>query len=181
MTELQIPATAGGYCAERHSARATAFRIQKPNSFSRSFAFVVHSKVANLFSDIVGAQHLAVDGQTYFYTPELGFADVEQLFTMACPPDFLTILCPEIGWDEKQFCSVISRVDRWMHHRFITTIMISPAVREAPQKVRNELMGELRHISSQLVWANDGQDLEEVLTALRFFPENYLVRKSSAR
>jgi len=30
-------------------------------------------------------------------------------------------------------------------------------------------MGELRRISSQLVWVNDGQDLKEVLTALRFF------------
>ena len=36
----------------------------------------------------------------------------------------------------------------------------------------NQLTGDLRRISSQLVWVTDGQDLKEVLTALRFFSES---------
>jgi hypothetical protein len=57
-----------------------------------------------------------------------------------------------------------------MQHRFITTVMVSPDQNVTRSRISAQLMGDLRRISSQLVWVNDGQDLREVLTALRFFP-----------
>jgi hypothetical protein len=56
-----------------------------------------------------------------------------------------------------------------MQHRFITTVMVSPDQNVTRSRTSAQLMGDLRRISSQLVWVNDGQDLREVLTALRFF------------
>ena len=157
-----------GFCAERHSAQATRFRIQKPNSSERSFAFVVHPKVIDLFADCVQSDRVELPTQTVLYTSEGGFNDVDLLFTIA-PPDFLTFVCPDISSDEKHFESIVARVDRWMQHRFITTVMVSPDQNVAKSRTSAQLMGDLRRISSQLVWVNDGQDLREVLTALRFF------------
>ena len=157
-----------GFCAERHSAQATRFRIQKPNSSDRSFAFVVHPKVIDLFADCVQSDRVELPTQTVLYTSDQGFDDVDLLFTIA-PPDFLTFVCPDISSDEKHFESIVARVDRWMQHRFITTVMVSPDQNVAKSRTSAQLMGDLRRISSQLVWVNDGQDLREVLTALRFF------------
>ncbi|MDB2620042.1 hypothetical protein N9Y18_07335, partial [Litoricolaceae bacterium] len=64
---------------------------------------------------------------------------------------------------------IVARVDRWMRNRFITTVMVTPDRNETRLRTSTQLMGDLRRISSQLVWVNDGQDLKEVLTALRFF------------
>ena len=157
-----------GSCAERHSAQATQFRIQKPNSSERSFAFVVHPKVISMFANCVQAECVESPSQSVLFTSEAGFDDVDLLFTIA-PPDFLTFICPVVGSDEKHFESIVARVDRWMQHRFITTVMVDQQrdAKRSPMSV--QLMVDLRRISSQLVWANDGQDLKEVLTALRFF------------
>ena len=157
-----------GFCAERHSAQATRFRIQKPNSSERSFAFVVHPMVIDLFADCVQSRYAESSSQAALFTSEGGFADVDLLFTIA-PPDFLTFICPDVGSDEKHFGSIVARVDRWIQHRFITTVMVGQQrdMRRSPTSA--QLMVDLRRISSQLVWANDGQDLKEVLTALRFF------------
>jgi hypothetical protein len=157
-----------GFCAERHSAQATRFRIQKPNSSERSFAFVVHPKVIDLFADCVQSECVELPAQTVLYTSDGGFDDVDLLFTIA-PPDFLTFVCPDVSSDEKHFESIVARVDRWMQHRFITTVMVSPDQNVTRSRTSAQLMGDLRRISSQLVWVNDGQDLREVLTALRFF------------
>ena len=157
-----------GFCAERHSAQATRFRIQKPNSSERSFAFVVHPKVIDMFADCVQSDRVELPTQTVLYTSEGGFNDVDLLFTIA-PPDFLTFVCPDVSSDEKHFESIVARVDRWMQHRFITTVMVSPDQNVTRSRTSAQLMGDLRRISSQLVWVNDGQDLREVLTALRFF------------
>ena len=157
-----------GFCAERHSAQATRFRIQKPNSSERSFAFVVHPKVIDMFADCVQSDRVELPTQTVLYTSEGGFNDVDLLFTIA-PPDFLTFVCPDVSSDEKHFESIVARVDRWMQHRFITTVMVSPDQSVTRSRTSAQLMGDLRRISSQLVWVNDGQDLREVLTALRFF------------
>ena len=157
-----------GFCAERHSAQATRFRIQKPNSSERSFAFVVHPEVIDLFADCVQSDRVELPTQTVLYTSEGGFNDVDLLFTIA-PPDFLTFVCPDVSSDEKHFESIVARVDRWMQHRFITTVMVSPDQNVTRSRTSAQLMGDLRRISSQLVWVNDGQDLREVLTALRFF------------
>ena len=157
-----------GFCAERHSAQATRFRIQKPNSSERSFAFVVHPKVIDMFADCVQSDRVELPIQTVLYTSEGGFDAVDLLFTIA-PPDFLTFVCPDVSSDEKHFESIVARVDRWMQHRFITTVMVSPDQSVTRSRTSAQLMGDLRRISSQLVWVNDGQDLREVLTALRFF------------
>lgn len=157
-----------GFCAERHSAQATRFRIQKPNSSKRSFAFVVHPMVIDLFADCVQSRYAESSSQAALFTSEGGFADVDLLFTIA-PPDFLTFVCPDVSCDEKHFESIVARVDRWMRNRFITTVMVTPDRNETRPRTSTQLMGDLRRISSQLVWVNDGQDLKEVLTALRFF------------
>ena len=157
-----------GFCAERHSAQATRFRIQKPNSSERSFAFVVHPMVIDLFADCVQSRYAESSSQAALFTSEGGFADVDLLFTIA-PPDFLTFICPDVSCDEKHFESIVARVDRWMRNRFITTVMVTPDRNETRLRTSTQLMGDLRRISSQLVWVNDGQDLKEVLTALRFF------------
>ena len=157
-----------GLCVERHSARATRFRIQKPNSSERSFAFVVHPKVIGLFADCVQSEFVGSLTQAVLFTSEGGFDDVDLLFTIA-PPDFLTFICPDMSSDEKHFESILARVDRWMRHRFITTVIISQERSVARTPTSAQLMGDLRRISSQLVWANDGQDLKEILAALRFF------------
>ena len=157
-----------GFCAERHSAQAAQFRIQKPNSSERSFAFVVHPMVIDLFTDSVQSRYAEPPSQTVLFTSEGGFNDVDLLFTIA-PPDFLTFVCPDVSCDEKHFESIVARVDRWMRHRFITTVMVTPDRNETRSRTSPQLMGDLRRISSQLVWVNDGQDLKEVLTALRFF------------
>ena len=157
-----------GFCAERHSAPATQFRIQKPNSSERSFAFVVHPRVIGLFADCVQSESVESPSQAVLFTSDGGFDDVDLLFTIA-PPDFLTFICPDVSSDEKHFGSIVARVDRWMQHRFITTVMVSQQrdVKRSPTSA--QLIVDLRRISSQLVWVNDGQDLKEVLTALRFF------------
>ena len=157
-----------GFCAERHSAQATRFRIQKPNSSERSFAFVVHPMVIDLFAECVQSRYAESSSQAALFTSEGGFADVDLLFTIA-PPDFLTFVCPDVSCDEKHFESIVARVDRWMRNRFITTVMVTPDRNETRLRTSTQLMGDLRRISSQLVWVNDGQDLKEVLTALRFF------------
>ncbi len=156
-----------GFCAERHSAQATQFRIQKPNSSARSFAFVVHPRVIGLFADCVQSECFESPSQAVLFTSEGGFDDVALLFTIA-PPDFLMFICPDVSSDEKHFGSIVARIDRWMQHRFITTVMVGQQrdMRRSPTSA--QLMVDLRRISSQLVWANDGQDLKEVLTALRF-------------
>ena len=161
-------AVISGFCAERHSAKAAQFRIQKPNSSERSFAFVVHPRVIGLFADCVQSECVESPSQALLFTSEGGFDDVDLLFTIA-PPDFLTFICPDVSSDEKHFESIVARVDRWMQHRFITTVMVSQQrdVKRSPTSA--QLIVDLRRISSQLVWANDGQDLKEVLTALRFF------------
>ena len=161
-------AVTSGFCAERHSAQAAQFRIQKPNSSERSFAFVVHPRVICLFADCVQSEYVESPSQAVLFTSEGGFDDVDLLFTIA-PPDFLTFICPDVSSDEKHFESIVARVDRWMQHRFITTVMVSEQrdVKRSPTSA--QLIVDLRRISSQLVWANDGQDLKEVLTALRFF------------
>jgi hypothetical protein len=157
-----------GFCAERHSAQANRFRIQKPNSSDRSFAFMVHPMVIDLFADCVQSRYTESSSQAVLFTSEGGFADVDRLFTIA-PPDFLTFVCPDVSCDEKHFESIVARVDRWMRNRFITTVMVTPDRNETRLRTSAQLMGDLRRISSQLVWVNDGQDLKEVLTALRFF------------
>ena len=157
-----------GFCAERHSAQATRFRIQKPNSSKRSFAFVVHPMVIDLFADCVQSRYAESSSQAVLFTSKGGFADVDLLFTIA-PPDFLTFVCPDVSCDEKHFESIVARADRWMRNRFITTVMVTPDRNETRLRTSTQLMGDLRRISSQLVWVNDGQDLKEVLTALRFF------------
>ena len=157
-----------GLCVERHSARATRFRIQKPNSSERSFAFVVHPGVIGLFADCVRSEFVDSPTQAVLFTSEGGFDDVDLLFTIA-PPDFLTFICPDMSSDEKHFESILARVDRWMRHRFITTVIVSQERNVARTPTSAELIGDLRRISSQLVWANDGQDLKEILAALRFF------------
>jgi hypothetical protein len=158
-----------GLCAERHSAQATRFRIQKPNSSERSFAFVVHPKAIDLFAVCVQSECIESPTQAVLFTSDGGFDDVDLLFTIP-PPDFLTFVCPDVSSDEKHFESIVARVDRWMQHRFITTVMVSPDQNVTRSRISAQLMGDLRRISSQLVWVNDGQDLREVLTALRFFP-----------
>ncbi len=158
----------GGFCAERHSARATTFRIQKPNSSVRSFAFVVHPLVVDLFSNTIQRAHANLTKQTLLYTSDEGFGEIDLLFTIESP-DFLTFVCPQCKIDDKRFASIISRVDRWMQDRFITTIICSCDDEEAGQYMTSELIGDLRRISSQVVWVSDGHDLKEVLTALRFF------------
>ena len=158
----------GGFCAERHSARATAFRIQKPNSSVRSFAFVLHPLVVDLFSNTIHRAGANSTTQTLLYTSNEGFGEIDLLFTIE-PPDFLTFVCPESKIDDKQFASIISRVDRWMQDRFITTIICSRNDTEPRRHMTSELIGDLRRISSQVVWVGDGRDLKEVLTALRFF------------
>ena len=157
-----------GFCAERHSAQANRFRIQKPNNSERSFAFVVHPMAIDLFADCVQSRYAESSSQAALFTSEGGFADVDLLFTIA-PPDFLTFICPDVSCDEKHFESIVARVDRWMRNRFITTVMVTPDRNETRLRTSTQLMGDLRRISSQLVWVNDGQDLKEVLTALRFF------------
>ncbi|MDC3032900.1 hypothetical protein OA249_02960, partial [Litorivicinus sp.] len=150
------------------SARATRFRIQKPNSSKRSFAFVVHPGVIGLFADCVRSEFVEFPTQAVLFTSEGGFDDVDLLFTIA-PPDFLTFICPDMSSDEKHFESILARVGRWMRHRFITTVIVSQERNVARTPASAQLMGDLRRISSQLVWANDGQDLKEILAALRFF------------
>ncbi len=157
-----------GFCAERHSARATQFRIQKSNSSKRSFAFVVHPRVIGLFADCVQSEFVESPVQATLFTSEGGFDDVDLLFTIT-PPDFLTFICPDVSSDEKHFESILARVDRWMRHRFITTVIVGQERNVVRSPTSAKLMGDLRRISMQLVWANDGQDLKEVLTALRFF------------
>jgi len=157
-----------GFCAERHSAQATRLRIQKPNSSERSFAFVIHPKVIDLFADCVQSECVEPKKQAVLFTSEGGFDDVDLLFKIA-PPDFLTFVCPDVSSDEKHFESIVARVDRWMQHRFITTVMVSPDQNATRSRTSAQLVGDLRRISSQLVWVNDGQDLREVMTALRFF------------
>lgn len=157
-----------GLCVERHSARATRFRIQKPNSSERSFAFVVHPRVIGLFADCVRSEFVESPTQAVLFTSAGGFDDVDLLFTIA-PPDFLTFICPDVSGDEKHFESILARVDRWMRHRFITTVIVSQERNVVHSPTSAQLMGDLRRISSQLVWANDGQDLKEMLAALRFF------------
>ena len=164
-------AVISGFCAERHSAKAAQFRIQKPNSSERSFAFVVHPRVIGLFADCVQSECVESPSQALLFTSEGGFDDVDLLFTIA-PPDFLTFICPDVSSDEKHFESIVARVDRWMRHRFITTVMVSQQRNVARSPTSAQLMGDLRRVSSQLVWANDGQDLKEVLTALQFFSES---------
>ena len=158
----------GGFCAERHSAQATAFRIQKPNSSARSFAFIVHPLLVDLFSHTIQCSRANSTTQTLLYTSDEGFGEIDLLFTIQ-PPDFLTFVCPDSKIDDKQFASIISRVDRWMQDRFITTLICSRDDAEAGQHMASELIGDLRRISSQVVWVSDGRDLREVLTALRFF------------
>ena len=157
-----------GLSVERHSARATRFRIQKPNSSKRSFAFVVHPGVIGLFADCVRSEFVESPTQAVLFTSEGGFDDADLLFTIA-PPDFLTFICPDVSSDDKHFESILARVDRWMRHRFITTVIVSQERNVARTPTSAQLLGDLRRISSQLVWANDGQDLKEILAALRFF------------
>ena len=104
----------------------------------------------------------------FLYTSDEGFGEIDLLFTIQ-PPDFLTFVCPDSKIDDKQFASIISRVDRWMQDRFITTLICSRDDTETGQHMASELIGDLRRISSQVVWVSDGRDLREVLTALRFF------------
>ncbi|MEK9555292.1 MAG: hypothetical protein VXA68_09175 [Gammaproteobacteria bacterium] len=121
-----------------------------------------------MFANCVQSECVESPSQAVLFTSEGGFGDVDLLFSIT-PPDFLTFICPDVGSDEKHFESIVARVDRWMQHRFITTVMVSQQrdVKRSPTSA--QLMVDLRRISSQLVWANDGQDLKEVLTALRFF------------
>ncbi|MBL6809490.1 MAG: hypothetical protein ISQ57_02945 [Litoricola sp.] len=121
-----------------------------------------------MFADCVQSRYAESSSQAALFTSEGGFADVDLLFTIA-PPDFLTFVCPDVSCDEKHFESIVARVDRWMRNRFITTVMVTPDWNETRLRTSTQLMGDLRRISSQLVWVNDGQDLKEVLTALRFF------------
>jgi hypothetical protein len=95
-----------GSCAERHSAQATQFRIQKPNSSQRSFAFVVHPKVIGLFANCVQSECVESPSQAVLFTSEGGFGDVDLLFSIT-PPDFLTFICPDVGSDEKHFESIV--------------------------------------------------------------------------
>jgi hypothetical protein len=158
-----------GFCAERHSAQANSDSGYKNRTVLKG-----HSLLWCILWWLTCSQTVSNPGmgesssQAVLFTSEGGFADVDLLFTIA-PPDFLTFVCPDVSCDEKHFESIVARVDRWMRNRFITTVMVTPDRNETRLRTSARLMGDLRRISSQLVWVNDGQDLKEVLTALRFF------------
>jgi hypothetical protein len=62
---------------------------------------------------------------------------------------------------------VVRRLTRWMHNRFVTTLLWTNGEPVQDAHASPELIGELRSISSQLVWVEDAVDLEDILRAMR--------------
>ena len=91
--------------------RPPPFGYKKPNSSARSFAFIVHPLLVDLFSHTIQRACATSTAQTLLYTSDEGFGEIDLLFTIQ-PPDFLTFVCPDSKIDDKQFASIISRVDR---------------------------------------------------------------------
>jgi hypothetical protein len=62
---------------------------------------------------------------------------------------------------------VVRRLTRWMHNRFVTTLLWTNGEPVQDAHASPELIAELRSISSQLVWVEDAVDLEDILRAMR--------------
>ena len=167
MTESIVSPDQGGRCAERHSAQALTYRIQKPNSHPRSYAFVVHDECRGLFESLLPASSDIGSSKDLVYVSGLGFAGIDELFAHDSP-DFLTLLCPASPVDAESFSLVIRRLSSWMSERFVTTVLWtqgsdpSSSASSAPK-----LIEDLRAISSQVVWVDGPSDLQEILKALR--------------
>jgi len=160
-----------GACATKHTAQALKFRIQQANSRQRSFAFVIHPECYPLFQSLrphlFGAKSSEQSNEaTPVYLSSHGYIAVDTLFT-ADPPDFLTLIAPADPREREKFILVVRRLTRWMHNRFVTTLLWTDDEPVQHAEACPELMGELRSISSQLVWVENEADLEEILRAMR--------------
>ena len=167
MTTRSLLQPAAGYCAEKNSVQALFYRIQKPNSENRTFAFIIHTDAVSMFEELTGETPEHERG-AYLYLTGKGFVDLDDLF-LGDSTDFFTFICKESSQLSKGFISLLARVDRWMNDRFITTIICASDQNQIAQNIGSGLVGKLRKISSQLVWVDDAQDLKEVLSALQFF------------
>ena len=167
MTNHSLLQPALGSCAEKNSVQALSYRIQKPNSNNRTFAFIIHADAVAMFEEATGdkSEH---EGGTCLYLSGKGFVNLDDLF-LSDSTDFFTFICSEPSQLSNGFISLLAQVDRWMHDRFITTIICASSQNKVAQNFGSGLVGRLRKISSQLVWVDDAQDLKEVLSALQFF------------
>ena len=155
----------------KHTAHALQYRIQQPNSRQRSYAFVVHQDCYPLFQAmrprLIGAGPDELSTETIaVYLSSVGYIPVDALFT-ADPPDFLTLIAPADPKERDKFLLVVRRLTRWMHNRFVTTLLWTQGDPVQYAHAPPELIGELRSISSQLVWVEDSGDLEDILRAMR--------------
>jgi hypothetical protein len=171
MTAIEISRSLAGACASKHTAQALKFRIQRPNSRQRSYAFVVHQDCYQLFQAmrprLIGAEPQEVSTETIaVYLSSAGYIAVDTLFTVD-PPDFLTLIAPADPLERDKFLLVVRRLTRWMHNRFVTTLLWTNGESVQYAHASPELIGELRSISSQLVWVEDAVDLEDILRAMR--------------
>lgn len=171
MTATDASSVTAGACAAKHTAHALQFRIQQPNSRQRSYAFVVHQDCYTLFqamrSHLIGAGSDESSSETIaVYLSSVGYIPVDALFT-ADPPDFLTLISPADPKEREKFLLVVRRLTRWMHNRFVTTLLWTQGEPVQYAQASPELIGELRSISSQLVWVEDAGDLEDILRAMR--------------
>lgn len=171
MTATDASSVTAGACAAKHTAHALQFRIQQPNSRQRSYAFVVHQDCDPLFQAVrprlIGrGPDEASSESTSVYLSSVGYIPVDALFT-ADPPDFLTLISPTDPKEREKFLLVVRRLTRWMHNRFVTTLLWTQGEPVQYAQACPELIGELRSISSQLVWVEDAGDLEDILRAMR--------------
>ena len=169
MIRQGVRLSTNGFCAEKNTQQALAFRIQKRNNKDRRFAFIVHPECLSLFERVID-RHVSQGQHTLLYVSGEGFVDVDRLFVME-PPDFLTFICPVFSKSSEKFDLLVSKVDRWMSDRFITTIISTRSGSQHSSLAgssKQDLPQKLRKISSQLVWVDDEIDLSAILSALRF-------------
>ena len=169
MTRRGVQIATNGFCAEKNTQQALAFRIQKRNNKDRKFAFIVHPECVSLFERVIDRNALQRK-RTLLYVSGEGFVDADRLFVME-PPDFLTFICPVFSNSSGKFDLLVSKIDRWMSDRFITTIISTQPECQGSSfagSSKHDLAQKLRKISSQLVWVDDEIDLSAILGALRF-------------
>lgn len=169
MIKQEVRYSANGLCAEKNTQQAVAFRIQKRNNKDRKFAFIVHPECLSLFERVIDRQ-VSQGRHTLLYVSGEGFVEIDRLFVME-PPDFLTFICPASSNSQEKFNLLVSKIDRWMSDRFITTIISTQSARQDSMLAslsKQDLAQKLRKISSQLVWVDDEIDLSAILSALRF-------------
>ena len=72
---------------------------------------------------LIGAEPQEVSTDTIaVYLSSAGYIAVDTLFTVD-PPDFLTLIAPADPLERDKFLLVVRRLTRWMHNRFVTTLL----------------------------------------------------------